>query len=63
MVVLEIFPIFAPNIDHRCLLASPHWGDSDEYPSSEFLSPNKEDIILTIISYNSPVNYTFTCIN
>ena len=38
----DIFHISAQNIDCGYLLESPHWGGSNEYPQSMFLSRNKK---------------------
>ena len=37
----DIFHISAQNIDCGYLLELPHWGGSDKYPQSMFLSKNK----------------------
>ena len=37
----DIFHISAQNIDSGYLLELPHWGISNEYPQSMFLSRNK----------------------
>ena len=36
------FIIFAQNIDCRYTLEPPHWGGSNEYPQSMFLSKKKK---------------------
>ena len=38
----DIFHIPAQNIDCRYSLQLPHWGSSNEYPQSMFLSRNKK---------------------
>ena len=35
--------MFAQNIDCRYSLEPPHWGGSNEYPQSMFLSKNKKN--------------------
>ena len=39
----DIFHISAQNIDCGYLLELPHWGSSNEYPQSMFLSRNKKN--------------------
>ena len=41
----DIFHISAQNIDFGYLLESPHWGGSNKYPQSMFLSRNKKNNI------------------
>ena len=40
--ISDISLIFAPNIYCGCSLEPPHWGGSNEYPQSMFLSLNKK---------------------
>ena len=49
----DIFHISAQNIDCGYSLEMPHWGGSNEYPQSMFLSGNKKN------KY-TPVNPSFT---
>ena len=39
----DIFPISAQNIDYGYLLELPHWGSSNKYPQSVFMSRNKKN--------------------
>ena len=39
----DIFHFSAQNIDCGYLLEPPHWGSSNEYPQSMFLSRNKKN--------------------
>ena len=39
----DIFHISAQNTDCGYLLELPHWGSSNEYPQSMFLSKNKKN--------------------
>ena len=39
----DIFHISAQNIDCGYLLESPHWGGSNDYPQSMFLSRNNKN--------------------
>ena len=39
----DIFHISAQNIDCEYSLELPHWGSSNEYPQSMFLSSNKKN--------------------
>ena len=48
-----IFLIFAQNIDWGYTLEPPHWGGSNKYPQSMFLSKNKKIM-------NTPINPSFT---
>ena len=42
----DIFHISVQNIDCRYSLEPPHWGGSNEYPQSMFLSRNKKNNVL-----------------
>ena len=39
----DIFHIYAQNIDCGYSLELPHWGNSNRYPQSMFLSRNKKN--------------------
>ena len=43
MNICDIFHIYGPNIDHRCLLESPRWGGSNKYPQSIFWEKKKNE--------------------
>ena len=53
MKFINIFLIFAQNIDCGYTLEPPQWGGSNEYPQSMFWSKNKNKMY-------TPVNPNFT---
>ena len=59
----DIFHISAQNIDCEYLSELPHWGSSNEYPQSMFLSRNKENNVypcnLQFYRINPPIRRGF----
>ena len=45
----DIFHISAQNLDCGYLLELPHWGSSNKYPQSMFLSKNKKNNVYPCI--------------
>ena len=50
----DIFHISAQNIDCGYTLELPHWGSSNEYPQSMFLSRNKKKLELEFVKHYAP---------
>ena len=53
--IIDIFNIFAQNIDCGYMLEPPHRGGSNEYPQSMFWTKNKKNRCTPVLVYKSGI--------